>query len=183
MLEKMILAGFGGQGIMFLGKLMCLGGMNEGLHVTYIPSYGAEMRGGTANCHVVISSNPVGSPMVEKATTIITMNQPSYDKFKSRVRPGGLLMVNSSLIKATDPPAGVTVRLVPVTEMATNMGDVRLANMVMLGALNAVLKHLPKPRVVTALEYMLGAKKDKMLAGNLEAIEAGEKCITEGACK
>lgn len=131
--EKIIIAGFGGQGIMFLGKLICQAGMEEGFQVTYIPSYGAEVRGGTANCHVVLSDNPIASPVVEKATTLIIMNEPSLQKFESFLSPGGLLLVNSSLINIKSERKDVRIEAIPATDLAYEAGDVRVTNMVMLG--------------------------------------------------
>ena len=123
MKEKIICAGFGGQGIMFLGKLVAYTMMHEDKHVTYIPSYGPEMRGGTANCNVIVSDDEIDSPMVDEADTVIVMNQPSYEKFKSAVKPGGLLIVNTSLINITDPPEGVKIIEIAATDLANEMGQ------------------------------------------------------------
>lgn len=131
--EKIIIAGFGGQGIMFLGKLICHAGMEEGFYVTFFPSYGAEVRGGTANCHVVLSDSAIASPVIGKATTLIIMNEPSLQKFESYLIPGGLLLVNSSLIKIKPQRKDIKLETIPVTDLAYEAGDVRAANMVMLG--------------------------------------------------
>ncbi len=175
MLENMIFAGFGGQGIMLLGKLLCTTFMEEGMHVTWIPSYGAEQRGGTANCHVVLSSNPVGSPMVEHASTILVMNQPSFDKFKTRVAPGGTLFVNTSLIKMTDVPAGISIVEIPATDMASKMGDVRLANMIVLGVMMSHKKWLNEEKFVKALAPFFPGKKAALVDLNRKAIAEGMK--------
>jgi 2-oxoglutarate ferredoxin oxidoreductase subunit gamma len=164
----MILAGFGGQGLMLLGKLFCFFEMHNGLHVTYIPSYGAEMRGGTANCSVVLSEAPIASPLVSKASTIVVMNQPSYEKFKNRVEPGGSLFVNTSLIEITDPPEGINIIEVPATGMAAEMGDVRNANMVMLGVMNHIKKFADNEFIWAQFPEFLGAPKMK-LADSLKA--------------
>lgn len=131
--EKIIIAGFGGQGIMYLGKLICQAGMRMGLNVTYIPSYGAEVRGGTANCHVVLSDRTIASPVVGSATTLIIMNEPSLLKFESSLSPDGLLLLNSSLIKIKPKRNDIRIEPVPATETAHRLGDVRVANVVMLG--------------------------------------------------
>lgn len=175
MLEKMILAGFGGQGIMFLGKLLCVTLMREGKHVTFIPSYGAEQRGGTANCHVVLSSKPIGSPMVEKATVAIVMNQPSYEKFKNSVADGGLLVINKSLIETNDLPKGVKTLEVPATEIANRLGDVRLANMVILGAILAKKDFAPPEKFYRDFADFLTGKKASLIDINKSAVEEGRK--------
>ena len=175
MLEKIILAGFGGQGIMFLGKLLCTTLMNEGKYVTYIPSYGAEQRGGTANCHVVLSSKPVGSPMVEKATIVVAMNQPSYEKFKKYVQDGGLLITNKSMVELKDPPKNIEILEVPATDMAGSIGDVRLANMIILGALLAK-KALPeKEKFYGQFAHFLTGKKSALIEKNKQAVEEGKR--------
>ncbi|MDQ7780477.1 MAG: 2-oxoacid:acceptor oxidoreductase family protein [Planctomycetota bacterium] len=173
MLEKMILAGFGGQGIMLLGKLLCTTFMEEGMHVTWIPSYGAEQRGGTANCHVIVSSKPVGSPMVEHATTVLVMNQPSFEKFKARLVPGGTLFVNTSLIKIEGVPENVKVVEIPATDTASKLGDVRLANMIVLGAMMKHKNWLSAEKFSTGLKAYLPGKKAAMLDLNRKAIQAG----------
>jgi len=172
--ERMILAGFGGQGIMFLGKLLCYSYMHEDKNVTYIPSYGAEMRGGTANCSVQLSDNVIASPLVHLGTANIVMNQPSYEKFKDRVDKNGTLYVNTSLVEMKDAPKGVKVRGIPATDMANEMGDVRMANMVMLGALIRDRKFLPIDTFRKRIgEKFLYGRKAKFLDPNVKAIQAG----------
>jgi 2-oxoglutarate ferredoxin oxidoreductase subunit gamma len=177
--ERMILAGFGGQGLMLLGKLFCFFEMHNDLHVTYIPSYGAEMRGGTANCSVRISKDPIASPMVPVASTVVVMNQPSYEKFKNRVEPGGYLFVNSSLVEATDPPEGVNIINVPATDMAVEMGDVRNANMIILGVMNHIKRFADNEFIWAQFPEFLGAAKIKLIdslkAGMLKGEEYGKE--------
>jgi 2-oxoglutarate ferredoxin oxidoreductase subunit gamma len=174
MLEKMILAGFGGQGIMFLGKLLCYSYMHEDKHVTYIPSYGAEMRGGTANCSVQLSDNVIASPLVAQATANVVMNQPSYEKFNNRVDKGGTLYVNTSLVEIEDPPTDVTIREIPVTDMANEMGDVRMANMIMLGAMIHDRGFLPIDTFRQRIsEKFLFGRKAKFLDPNVDALQKG----------
>ncbi|MBI5360471.1 MAG: 2-oxoacid:acceptor oxidoreductase family protein [Planctomycetes bacterium] len=175
MLEKIILAGFGGQGIMFLGKLLCTTLMNEGKHVTYIPSYGAEQRGGTANCHVVLSSKPVGSPMVEKATIVVAMNQPSYEKFKKYVQDGGLLITNKSMVELKDPPKNAVILEIPATDMASKIGDVRLANMIILGALLAKKNFTAAEKFYEQFAHFLTGKKAALIDKNKQAVEEGKQ--------
>lgn len=177
--QKMILAGFGGQGIMLLGKLLCFVEMRNGLHVTYIPSYGAEMRGGTANCSVRLAEEPIASPMVPVATTIVVMNQPSYEKFKGRVAEGGYLFVNSSLVEVIDPPENVNIIEVPVTEMAAEMGDVRNANMFMLGVMNHILNFAENEFIWEQFPDFLGESKMKLIDSLKAGMLKGEEYAKE----
>ena len=175
--ERIIFAGFGGQGILFMGKLLCFAMMNAGKHVTYIPSYGAEMRGGTANCHVIVSDRPIASPLVTTASMAVVMNQPSYEKFKTRVAPGGQLFVNTSLVDVEDPPDGVEIVRVPATGTAHEMGSVRLANMIMFGAVNAVKKFADLDFFVQQMPDFLGEAKLKYLDDNTKAMEKGRSFL------
>lgn len=133
-MERMIFAGFGGQGIMVMGKILAYAGMLEGKNVTWLPSYGPEMRGGTANCNVVVSEKEVASPIVTKATTVVVMNKPSMEKFEKRVATGGILFVNSSLIDVKSTRTDIDVYYIPATELAEELGDIEAANMILLGA-------------------------------------------------
>ena len=132
---QLIIAGFGGQGVLLMGQLMAYAGMLDGREVSWMPAYGPEMRGGSANCSVVISDSPVGSPKVEDADVVIAMNRPSMDLFESSVVPGGLLIYNSSLIDTKPTRTDITVVPVPCNDIADSLGNGRVANMVMLGAL------------------------------------------------
>ena len=132
--QQLIIAGFGGQGVLLIGQLLAYSGMLEGKEVSWMPAYGPEMRGGSANCSVVISDEPVGSPKVEDATAVIAMNRPAMEKFESSIVPGGILLINSSLIDVEPKRTGVKVVKVPVNDIAAELGNARVGNMVMLGA-------------------------------------------------
>jgi 2-oxoglutarate ferredoxin oxidoreductase subunit gamma len=173
MLERAIMAGFGGQGIMFLGKLVAKMMMDEGLCVTYFPSYGAEVRGGTAHCHVVVSSDEIASPIVEAADTLIIMNQPSWEKFKTQLAPGGLAIVNASMVSPTAPPPAKRILEIPATQIAFDFGDVRVANMVMMGAYNFAREFVPLDKLVAAMRDAFGESKSKAWEINERAIAAG----------
>ena len=175
MLERAIIAGFGGQGLMFLGKLTAKIMMDEGLRVTYFPSYGAEVRGGTANCHVIISSEEIASPMVEEADTLVMMNQPSYERFRPRLAPEGILLINSSLVNATNPPQAKLILEVPATQMASDLGDVRVANMVMMGVYNVIRDFAPFDKLIEQMKKAFGESKAAIHDINTRAIEAGRK--------
>ena len=146
MLERVIMAGFGGQGMMFIGKLLAQAGMEEGFNVTYFPSYGAEVRGGTAHCHVAISDQPIYSPIVEEADALIIMNQPSYRKFRPCLKPDGLLILNSSMVEVKE-EADAEVVAVPATELADEMGGVRVGNVIMLALYNEIKKLFIKKEI------------------------------------
>ncbi len=130
----MIIAGFGGQGVLLIGKMLAYAGMHQGKEVSWLPSYGPEMRGGTANCTVVISDKPVGSPVIQSPRALLAMNLPSLDKFEASVKPGGVIVVNTSLINRLPDRTDVTIVKVPANEIAMSMSNPRGANMVALGA-------------------------------------------------
>lgn len=173
MTERMILAGWGGQGMMLLGKLIANIAMRQDKHVTYFPSYGAEVRGGTAHCQVVISDEPIYSPIVEHADTLLIMNQPSYGKFNSLIAEDGLMLQNSSMISMEEPHEGCRIIRVPATDIANDMGEVRVGNMVMLGAYTAVRDYLPRDEIEDVLRSSLTGRKAKLISLNMKALEKG----------
>lgn len=169
---RILIAGFGGQGVLTAGQLLCYAGMNEGLHVCWMPSYGPEMRGGTANCSVVISSEQIGSPVVDPADVVVVMNRPSLEKFESLVKPGGMLFINSSLIEQETKRADINIYKVPATDVATELGNVRTANIVMLGALLQKLPIVKPDSVIDALLASFGDAKAHLAEINRKAIAA-----------
>jgi len=172
--ERMIFAGAGGQGLMTLGKLVALSAMREGLQVTWFPSYGAEVRGGTAHCHVVVKDSEIFSPLVEAATALGIMNKPSFEKFSPRLADGGLLALNTSLV---EPPESWNGELLAVdaTGVANELGEIRSANMVMLGALNARKALFSDETLEGALEEFLGKRRSGLLEVNLAAYRRGRE--------
>jgi 2-oxoglutarate ferredoxin oxidoreductase subunit gamma len=171
--HRIIIAGFGGQGVLMLGKLLAYAGLKEGRNVTWLPSYGPEMRGGTANCNVIISDELIGAPIVSEATCVIAMNLPSLDRFESFAQPGGWLLVNSSLIPRAPVRTDVHTLTIPVNELAQQQGSPRVANVVMLGAYLALSQAVQRASVVAAIEDVLGPGKRHLLGINLNALEAG----------
>ncbi|MBF0500964.1 MAG: 2-oxoacid:acceptor oxidoreductase family protein [Candidatus Riflebacteria bacterium] len=171
--ERIILAGFGGQGILFLGKVLAQVGMMSGKHVSWIPSYGPEMRGGTANCTVVISDNPIASPLVTVPDTVIAMNKPSVAKFATRIKAGGMLMYNSSLIERQDFRDDVRLVEIPASEIADDLGNPRVANLVMAGAYVKYSKILDFDLVIKALPTLVPSNKKEMSEINRTAFEKG----------
>jgi len=175
MKEEIIMAGSGGQGIMFAGTLLAHVAMEEGLNVTYFPSYGAEMRGGTANCKVIISDENIGSPIVTNPSTLLAMNESSLEMFTPKVKSGGLIIVNSSLLKKEIETDDVEILKIPATELAEKLGDSRVANMVILGAYVNRRKIVSLERTVDSLSKVLGEGKKNLLKLNREALRKGEK--------
>ena len=178
MRERIILAGFGGQGVLFLGRLIAHAMMHEGEHVTFFPSYGAEVRGGKANCHVIASSDEIFSPVVAEADTLFALNQPSWEFFLPRLMPDGLAVVNSSIVNVDgSAPSQQTLRI-PATDLASQLGEVRVANTVLLGAYNAVRELLPLDALLRHVRTLLGARKAGLFDLNRRAIEKGVEAAT-----
>ena len=173
MQQEVIIAGFGGQGVLFAGQLLAYTGMDEGKAVTWIPSYGPEMRGGTANCTVVVSEEEIGSPLVKNPTAVIAMNLPSLDKYEDLVAEGGVLVVNTSMVNREVKRKDITVVSIPGNEIAQEMGSERSLNMVMLGALLGNLDLLSLDAVEKALEVHLPKRHQKFLPANKEALRKG----------
>lgn len=172
--EKILCAGFGGQGIMSLGKILAYAGMIDGRQVTWMPSYGPEMRGGTAYCSVIVSDDPIGSPIVTaSATSLIVMNLPSFDKFENSVVPGGLVVLNKSLIDRRVRRDDVEVHAVAANELAVLCKNPKAANMVMLGAYMA-LRGMPQMgHVIKAFKKVFGVSSSKMVDLNIKTLQRG----------
>lgn len=169
-----IMAGFGGQGVMLIGNLLAYSGMEQGLNVTYIPVYGPEMRGGTANCTVVISDDAIGSPIIPRPKSLIIMNRPSLDKFQPELVDGGVLVVNSSLVDPALADAGrVRLVTVPANEIADSLGNTRMANMVALGAYVNATGIVPLSTVERCLDHVIPERYSHLIPKNAEALRAG----------
>lgn len=177
--ERIIIAGFGGQGVMAMGQLLTYAGMIEGKHVSWLPSYGPEMRGGTANCSVIVSSEPVGSPVVVNSTTAIVMNKPSLDKFEPSVNKGGRLFINSSLIEQKSKRGDIEVYYIPANEIADELGNMRVANMVMLGAYLEATKTVDVESVLEGFTKVFGENRAHLIPINKEALERGAQAVRE----
>ena len=170
------LSGFGGQGVLFAGLALAEGALREDLQVSWIPSYGPEMRGGTAHCHVRISRHPIASPWITHAGSLMAFNQPSIEKFAHEVQPGGLILVNSSMVDSASVRPDVQVVRVPAYEAAQNLGNVKAANMIMLGAFIEVTRAIDEESVLSA--FVEHGIKPEMLRSNREAIEAGRRLVS-----
>jgi len=173
MQQEVIIAGFGGQGVLFAGQLLAYAAMDAGKEVTWIPSYGPEMRGGTANCTVVLSDEEIGSPFVKNPAAVLAMNLPSLDKYEDLVKPGGVLVVNTSMVNRKVEREDIIVVSIPANEIAEKAGSKRAVNMVMIGALLANADILSLEALETALEDHLPERHMRFLPTNKAALREG----------
>jgi 2-oxoglutarate ferredoxin oxidoreductase subunit gamma len=177
MQTEIVFSGFGGQGALFAGQVVAYAAMDEGRHVTWIPSYGPEMRGGTAHCTVIVSDEEIGSPLVRRPGAAVVMNLPSFDKYEPQVAPGGVLVVNTSLVAKLSARRDLWVVATPANAIAEELGNVKLANMVLTGALVAATNVLPLEAVGKALAAHLPARHQALLAANREALRRGAALV------
>lgn len=177
MKKEIIISGFGGQGGLAIGKNLAEAGMAEGLNVTWAPSYGPEMRGGTANCTVVLSDKVIGSPIVACPTELIALNEPSLAKFEAGVLPGGAVFVNSDVVTDKVSRPDLTAYYIPCGQIAEEIGNSKVSNMVMLGAYVAQTKILKPETIETMIQEMFTGSKAKLVPLNIEAFRRGMSCI------
>jgi 2-oxoglutarate ferredoxin oxidoreductase subunit gamma len=170
---RILIAGFGGQGVLFLGKLIAHAGVLLGKHVTWLPSYGPEMRGGTANCAVILSDEPIGSPIVSEPDVLIAMNLPSLSAYQSRVCAGGVILYDASLIQESPVRPDVRITALPATRLASESGLDGLSNMILLGAFLKECLPLSEAEIRHALEQTVPAHKTHLIEANLHAIAIG----------
>jgi 2-oxoglutarate ferredoxin oxidoreductase subunit gamma len=170
---EIIISGFGGQGSLFAGQLLAYAALDAGKHVTWIPSYGPEMRGGTAHCTVVISDEPIGSPLVRRPGAVVALNLPSFHKYEAVLKAGGIMVYNRSLIEADETRTDVHYYGVPANTIAESLGNVRQANVVLLGVLLQTTNALPLDAVEQALDAHLPARQRQYLESNKEALRRG----------
>lgn len=171
--EKIIIAGFGGQGVLFIGRLLAYAALKAGIKVTWIPSYGPEMRGGTANCSVILSQEEIGSPIVEEADIVIAMNRPSIEKFMIRAKKGGVLLTNGNIASGINVSDDVALTEVPAPEKAEELGNLNHANLVLLGYSLRYIKSLTFSDIEAGMQEMLKGKKEALIIGNMRAIQVG----------
>lgn len=180
MYESVIMSGFGGQGILLMGQLLCYAGMLENRNVTWMPSYGPEMRGGTANCTVMISSERIGSPLTRFPRSLVAMNKASLDRFESAVQPNGFLVVNSSLIDCNLLRPDLRVLRIPANEIAESAGALQVTNLAALGAYVSFRGIVSLDSVLAALRRMIPEHRKHMLAVNEEALRRGAQTASPG---
>lgn len=171
--EEVIISGFGGQGALFAGQLLTYAGMDEGLHVTWIPSYGPEMRGGTAHCTVILSDDDIGSPIIRQPTVCIVMNPPSMEKYDALVKPGGLIVVNSTLVPIRSQREDIEAIYVPSNELAAELGNVKMSNVVLLGAMLGSREILSLDSIKRAMDDHIPQRRKHIIAPNKRALDRG----------
>ena len=170
---EIILAGFGGQGVLFAGKVMAYAGLLDGKEVSWLPSYGPEMRGGTANCSVCISDKPVGSPLILEPNVLLAMNTPSFDKFIDTVQADGTVVVDSSMVDVTTDRTDINVFYVPATELATENSLNGMANIILLGKIIKETEMFTLEEIKAGLEKSIPPRKSDLLDANMKAIKIG----------
>ena len=173
MLIKTIFSGFGGQGVLSMGYTLATAAMLEGKHVTYFPSYGVEVRGGTANCTVAVSDEEIASPVASDPEFVVAMNQPSFARFQSILQSGGLIFVNSSIVDVSSARSDIEIVAVPTSELAERIGTIKVANMIMLGAFIRLSNIIAYDFMIKNLTDILGEGKAKLIKLNKEALEMG----------
>ena len=173
MLTKTIISGFGGQGVLSIGTTLATAAMLEGKYVTFLPSYGVEVRGGTANCTVAVSDEEIASPVASAPEFVVAMNQPAFVRFQGVLQSGGLLCVNSSLVNTESARSDIEILAVPTSGLAEHLGSIKVANMIMLGALVRVSNTISYDAMLKNLTEILGAGKAKLLKLNREALAVG----------
>ena len=179
MTKQFIFAGFGGQGMLLIGKFLAMACMLDGKNVSWLPSYGPEMRGGTANCSVIVNDNPVASPLVDMADVVVAMNRPSLDKFECKVPPGGVLVINSSIIARKAERDDVTVVYCDANRIAESVNNPKGANVAILGAMLEKAPVVSDDLMAEAILIELGERKKKFLPGNMAALAEGKKAAAE----
>jgi 2-oxoglutarate ferredoxin oxidoreductase subunit gamma len=177
MQQEIIISGFGGQGTLFAGQLLAYAAMDSGNHVTWIPSYGPEMRGGKARCTVVVADEEIGSPLVRRPSAAIVLNLPSMEAFEPAIKPGGVLIVNSSLIPLESERDDIQVVYIPATDMAIELGTARLANVICLGALVKATGVVTLDAISQALDDHLPERHRKLLPPNKQALMIGAEQV------
>lgn len=171
--HELTIAGFGGQGILFAGKVIAHAAMDIGMNISWLPSYGPEMRGGTANCQVVLSDEPIGSPIITKPDTLMVMNRPSLDKFEQTVKTDGTILLDSFYIDKKVEREDVTAVYIPAKQIAEEVGDGRLGNMVMVGYFISRFKEIPLEEIEQSMRRNISKSKADLAEINIKMLEAG----------
>ncbi len=180
MITETIFAGFGGQGVLMMGYVLAVSVMKDGKHVTYLPSYGAEVRGGTANCTVVVSDEEIASPVSSSPQNVVVMNNPSLLRYQGMIRSGGVMMINDSLVHAQLARSDVDAVRVPVTDLANELGSPRIANMIMLGAFAAKTGITSLDSLMSGLGEIVKGKKASIMDLNRKGMDRGAEFVLKG---
>jgi 2-oxoglutarate ferredoxin oxidoreductase subunit gamma len=174
-----LFSGFGGQGVLSMGSTLATAAMLEGKYVTYLPAYGVEVRGGTANCTVVVADEEIASPVASEPEFVVAMNQPSFARFQGILQAGGLLCANSSLVNTDSARGDIEILAIPTSELAEGLGNIKVANMVMLGALVRASNMISYEAMLENLEAILGAGRSKLVELNRQALGVGYSHVKE----
>ena len=177
--EEIVISGFGGQGALFAGQLLAYTGMDEGWHVTWIPSYGPEMRGGTAHCIVILSDDDIGSPIIRQPTMCIAMNPASMDKYEPLIKSGGLLVANSTLVRARSEREDIDTVYVPANDLADSLGNVKMANVILLGAMLGKREILPIDGIKRTLDEHIPERRKHIIEPNKRALDRGIQFVCQ----
>ena len=177
MTKNILIAGFGGQGVLFTGKFIAYGALIEGKELSWLPSYGPEMRGGTCNCSVIVSDEPVGSPIVNEPDVLIAMNRPSLDKFEDSVVPGGDIYIDSSLVDREVRRTDVNVHYIPATRLSTERGFDGIANMILLGSVIKGSGVIKEETIPAAMSKVVSAKRQNLFDFNIRALQLGAEVL------
>lgn len=177
--NTILLAGFGGQGVLSMGQFLAYAGMLEGKEVSWVPSYGPEMRGGTANCLITIGDEVIDSPIFDAPDNAVVMNRPSLDKFENRIRPGGILIADSSMIDRPVQRGDISSYAIPANEIANSLGNIKVANMVLLGALLELTGVVKRDSLIDCLQKVLSSSKQELLDVNRKALEKGADFVRQ----
>ena len=183
MQTEVVFAGFGGQGILFAGQILARAGIIADYNVTWLPSYGPEMRGGTANVTVIVSDEEIGAPVVEQPKVGVIFNLPSMEKYNSLIKSGGTLVYNSSLIDSRPQRDDITIIAVPANELALEIGNDQVSNMVLMGAMISATQLLPLPTVVEALRIYLESREGSDFAADVAALHRGAQLVEQRVCR
>lgn len=181
MLIKTVFSGFGGQGVLMMGYILAVSAMRDGMHVTYLPAYGAEVRGGTANCTVSISDEDIASPVASSPDYVIAMNKPSLIRYEGQIKPKGTLFLNSDLVDIDPKREDIMVFKIPANTIAKKLGSERAINMIMLGALSTRTKITSIDSLINGLTEVIKAKSAKQMGINKKGLEMGAKYVLKGA--
>ncbi len=179
MTTRTIFSGFGGQGVLSMGFTLANAAMLEGKYVTYLPSYGVEVRGGTANCTVVVSDEEIASPVASEPEFVVAMNQPSFNRFQNILQSGGLLCVNASLVDIASARSDIEILAIPTSQLAEKLGTIKVANMIILGALIKASNIISFDAMIKNLAELLGEGRSKLIKLNKEALEMGFNYVKE----
>lgn len=179
--SSLIISGFGGQGILLAGQILARAFMLDGLNISWLPAYGAEMRGGTVNCTLAFSDEEVASAYTESPENVIALNLPSFEKFEKMIKSGGTMLINSSLVNAVPKRKDIFYKYVPITEIANKIGDIKTANMAAIGAFLAIMPQVKLDNVKKVITEVLKHKKEQLIDKNLKALQAGYEFIKEKA--